>query len=80
MQGSIEHLLITQSVSFTLVLARVSGLVMTAPIFGGREIPMQVRVLLAVMLTLLIMPLQFATATAWRHRCPTICWTWPGSC
>ena len=47
---------------FTLVLSRVSGLTMTAPIYGTREVPMQVRALLAVALALLITPTQWAVA------------------
>lgn len=43
---------------FTLVLARLSGLVMAAPIFGAREVPIRIRALLAVALALLITPLQ----------------------
>jgi len=47
---------------FTLVLSRVSGLTMTAPIYGTREVPAQARVLLAVALALLITPTQWAVA------------------
>jgi flagellar biosynthesis protein FliR len=43
---------------FTLVLARVGGLVMTAPVFGTGEIPLQVRALLAVALAALVSPLE----------------------
>jgi flagellar biosynthetic protein FliR len=42
---------------FALVFARVAGLTMTAPIYGTKDVPMQVRVLLAVALALLIVPL-----------------------
>ena len=47
---------------FTLVLTRVSGLTMTAPIYGTKEVPMQVRALLAVALAVLITPGQWDTA------------------
>jgi flagellar biosynthetic protein FliR len=47
---------------FTLVLTRVSGLTMTAPIYGTSEVPMQVRALLAVVLALLITPTQWDVA------------------
>jgi flagellar biosynthetic protein FliR len=47
---------------FTLVLTRVSGLTMTAPIYGTKEVPIQVRALLAVALALLITPTQWAVA------------------
>jgi flagellar biosynthetic protein FliR len=47
---------------FTLVLTRVSGLVMTAPIYGDRQVPRQVRVFLALSLALLVMPSQWNVA------------------
>jgi flagellar biosynthetic protein FliR len=52
----LESFLIGRFMIFTLVLARTSALVMTAPIFGSLALPRQVRALLAVMLTLLIVP------------------------
>jgi flagellar biosynthetic protein FliR len=50
-------------VIFMLVLARVAGIVITAPIYGGPEIPAQVRVLLAIMLAMLVTPVQMARVT-----------------
>jgi len=44
---------------FTLVLTRVSGLTMTAPIYGTKDVPLQVRALLAVALAVLITPSQW---------------------
>jgi flagellar biosynthesis protein FliR len=44
---------------FTLVLTRVSGLMMTAPLYGTKEVPTQVRVFLALVIALLIMPSQW---------------------
>ena len=44
---------------FTLVLARVGGLTMTAPIYGTNDVPLRVRVLLAAALALLIVPSQW---------------------
>jgi flagellar biosynthesis protein FliR len=49
---------------FTLVLTRVSGLTMTAPIYGTSDIPAQVRALLAVALALLITPTQWHVAVS----------------
>ena len=43
---------------FTLVFARVAGLVMTAPVFGDSDVPKRVRALLALALAALITPLQ----------------------
>jgi flagellar biosynthesis protein FliR len=54
----LETFLISRFMVFTLVLARTSALVMTAPIFGSLALPRQVRALLAVMLSLLVMPVQ----------------------
>ncbi|MCE5266921.1 MAG: flagellar biosynthetic protein FliR [Planctomycetaceae bacterium] len=48
----------------TLVFARVAGLVLTAPIYGGNAVPLQVRALLAAGLTLLIAPTQWQTPIA----------------
>jgi len=53
-----------QFLLFVLVLTRVSGLVMTAPIFGSRNIPLRVRAFLAVGLALMITPLQWDAAPA----------------
>lgn len=51
-------------VVFSLVLTRVSGLVMTAPMFATPDVPAQVRALLAFALALLITPSQTAVAVA----------------
>ena len=54
------HLVDTSRVLvFTLVLTRVSGIVIMSPVFGGSDIPMQVRALLAFALAVLIMPSQW---------------------
>ncbi len=44
---------------FTMVLSRISGLTMTAPIFGTKDVPMQVRALLTAALSFLILPTQW---------------------
>lgn len=51
-----------QYVLFTLVLTRVSGLTMTAPIYGTKDVPVQVRALLGFALALLITPTQWHVA------------------
>ena len=43
---------------FTLVLTRLSGLMMTAPIYGSVDVPVRVRAMLAVALALLVAPSQ----------------------
>src|SRR4051812_24105012 len=52
----LEALLVRQFVTFTLVLARVSGLVLVAPVFGSESLPARVRALLAVAIALLATP------------------------
>jgi flagellar biosynthetic protein FliR len=54
--------LVPMLVTFVLVLTRVSGLVMTAPIFGTNDIPIRVRAFLAITLALLVTPLQTGAA------------------
>ena len=49
-----------QFLLFVLVLTRISGLVMTAPIYGARTIPARIRAFIAVGLALMITPLQSA--------------------
>lgn len=55
------HQLSDHLITFTLVLVRVSGLVVTAPIFGSAEVPARVRALLAFALAVLIAPIQWNT-------------------
>jgi flagellar biosynthesis protein FliR len=45
-----------------MIFARTAGLTLTAPIFGGAAVPTPIRVLFALMLTLLIAPLQSGAA------------------
>ncbi|HEX3601579.1 MAG TPA: flagellar biosynthetic protein FliR [Lacipirellulaceae bacterium] len=52
----LETFLVSRFMVFTLVLARTSSLVMTAPIFGTLTMPRQVRVILAVAMSLLVAP------------------------
>jgi len=52
-----------QFLTFTLVLVRVSALVVIAPIFGTSEVPVRVRGLLAFTLALLIVPLELEKDT-----------------
>lgn len=49
-----------QLMVFLLVLTRISGLVLLAPIFGPRYAPMTVRVFLVVILSLLVCPLYWS--------------------
>ncbi|MBL9125859.1 MAG: flagellar biosynthetic protein FliR [Planctomycetaceae bacterium] len=54
-----------QFLTFSLVLARMSGLVMTAPLVGGREVPVRVRAIFGFALALVIAPTQTALAGSW---------------
>jgi flagellar biosynthetic protein FliR len=49
-----------QFLAFVVVLTRMSGLMLAAPIFGSREVPGQVRALLAFALSLVILPTQWS--------------------
>jgi flagellar biosynthetic protein FliR len=60
-----ESWLVGPLVVFLLVLARVSGLVMTAPLLMSAEIPLQVRALLTVTLALLLTPSQLGAPLAY---------------
>ena len=55
----LESISVTWVLLFTFVLARVSGLVMTVPVFTGSEVPMQVRGLLSVAMALVLTPTQW---------------------
>ena len=57
-------------VLFTLVLTRVTGLTMTAPIYGTREVPAQIRIFLSLTLALLITPSQWHVAIAYPKTMP----------
>ena len=46
----------------SFVFARVGGLMLTAPLFGAREVPLQVRLVLASAITLLLAPSQWCAA------------------
>src|ERR671918_116741 len=54
---ALETFLIGRFIIFTLVLARIGALVMTAPIFGSQALPRRIRGLVAVTLALLITPI-----------------------
>jgi flagellar biosynthesis protein FliR len=47
---------------FTLVLARVAGLTLTAPIFGTSDVPLRVRAIIAAALAVLVVPSQWSDA------------------
>jgi len=53
----LETFLFNQFAVFTLVLARVGALILSAPIFGSTVIPIRARALLVVAISLLITPL-----------------------
>jgi flagellar biosynthetic protein FliR len=46
-------------VVFLLILTRISGLILTAPVLGAREAPMRVRALLAVAMSAVVAPLSW---------------------
>ncbi len=58
----LESMLLNQLGTFVLVLARIGALVATAPIFGTKAAPVQVRALLAIAMTLIVTPLYASQA------------------
>jgi flagellar biosynthetic protein FliR len=64
---SLAHLDLHLLVVFTLVLTRISGLVMTAPIYGTSDTPAQVRAVLAAALAMLITPSQLASQVTYPY-------------
>jgi len=58
----LADLLTTHLIVFTLVLARVAGLVMTAPLYSALAVPGHVRALIAFALAVLITPTQLDAA------------------
>lgn len=58
----LETFLVSRFMIFTLVLARTSGLVVTAPVFNSLGLPRQVRAYLAVAMALLVTPLYLQTS------------------
>lgn len=63
--GWVYQLYINQFLVFTLVLTRVSGLLLIAPIFGSNETPMRIRAFLAVAIAVLVTPLQWGRV--WQY-------------
>jgi flagellar biosynthetic protein FliR len=59
MMDWLQQIEIGRFILFTLILTRVSGLLMTAPIYGTPDIPLQVRALFAFALSLLVAPSQW---------------------
>lgn len=53
-------LYLTPFLAFVLVAARMAGMVLTAPLFGLRDVPWQMRALLPFLLALLVTPLQWS--------------------
>lgn len=51
-----------QLLLFVLVLTRISTLIMTAPIFGSRNVPIRIRAFLAIGFALIITPIHFDQA------------------
>ncbi len=62
MPTSLSQLGVTldQFLAFVVVLTRMSGLMLAAPVFGSREVPPQIRALLAFALSLVILPTQWS--------------------
>jgi flagellar biosynthetic protein FliR len=57
----LEYFLVSRFVIFTLVLGRIGGMIVIAPIFGTLTLPRQVRAYLAVAMALLVTPIYLDT-------------------
>jgi flagellar biosynthetic protein FliR len=60
--AGLETFLISRFLLFTLVLARTSTLLMTAPIFGAPGLPRHVRAFVAIAVSLLVTPVFLGTS------------------
>lgn len=58
----LERFSLAHFVVFALVLLRLSGLAITAPLFGSREVPPRIRALMAAALALVVAPTQMGRA------------------
>lgn len=54
--ATLLQIYLDQFLIFALILSRISGLILTVPLFSSRSIPLRLRALLAVALSLLITP------------------------
>lgn len=71
-------LALEQFLAFTLVLGRLSGLMILAPLFGAPEIPPRVRILLAVTLALVVSPIFWGASVAWPGSLLGYAWLMAG--
>ena len=46
----------SQLLAFILVLVRVSGIILTAPVFGSSSTPPQIKVVLSLMMAMILFP------------------------
>jgi flagellar biosynthetic protein FliR len=61
----LRHIDVEKFLLFTLILTRISGLMLVAPIYGTKSAPMQVRAFFSIALALLIAPSQWHVAVAY---------------
>jgi len=57
-------LYLAPAVTFTYVLARVGGLIVTAPLFSSRALPWKLRIFLTIALALVITPIELSAPQA----------------
>jgi flagellar biosynthesis protein FliR len=58
----LEYFLASRFIIFTLILGRIGGMIVIAPIFGTLSLPRQVRAFLAVAMALLVTPVYLNTS------------------
>ena len=62
LMAPLEFFLVSRFMIFTLVLGRISAMIVIAPIFGTLALPRQVRAFLAVAMALLVTPVYLDTS------------------
>ncbi|MDA0831924.1 MAG: flagellar biosynthetic protein FliR [Planctomycetota bacterium] len=60
----LEELLMPRFFAFTLILLRISGLMLAAPVFSNSTVPVNIRILFTLTLSIMIAPLLLANGTA----------------
>lgn len=70
----LNSIVLAQFLTFTLVLARLSGLAIMAPLFGASEVPPTVRAFVVLALGLLVTPVLGATSGVWPSSLGAYAW------
>jgi flagellar biosynthetic protein FliR len=74
----LTSLAVAQFLTFTLVLARLSGLALIAPLFGAPDVPPAVRAFVTLALALLVTPALAGTPVVWPDTLAEYVWVMAG--